>query len=68
MALGIETRQQDLDSDEGGNSLMFVWSTWVILHWNLDVPDEENVNNKHYDIAFENYNIAKKFTTLCESL
>ena len=27
---------------------------------NLVVPNSENVNNEHYDIAFENYDIAKK--------
>ena len=31
LALDITTRQYDLDSDERGNSSVFLWGTWVIL-------------------------------------
>ena len=27
---------------------------------NLVLPNQENVNNEHYDIAFETYDIANK--------
>ena len=48
-------RQYDLDSDERGNSLMFLQGTWVNLgtqncvskRGNLVVLNEENVNNEH---------------------
>ena len=28
--------------------------------WTLVIPNQENVNNEHYDTAFENYDIMSK--------